>query len=190
MIFLIQNTEILKVFKRVIFGLLMIAMISSCKFFENDRIINERNLTDLVIIGVGEKIEFTGSIPDININGKWIQHSIWSREDDSTWKGVKSLNISQYYFFRNNGVFHHYETYNDTLINSYLCGDYLFSHERKTLTLLVNDNGDTLFQYGDTCKARDIFIYSLNDSILRLGECVIGDCSSEQFIEFHKVLGK
>ena len=55
------------------------------------------------------------------------------------------MKISQHYIFRNNGVFHHYETYNDTLINSYIRGDYLFKPDERILILLVNEKGDTLF---------------------------------------------
>jgi hypothetical protein len=184
MILLIRKTGVLKEYKRIFLGLTMIAMLSSCQFFEK-REIDKRNLTDLVIIGVDKKFDFSDSIPDVDISGKWIQHSVWYKTD-SSWKGAKSLNISQYYIFRENGVFHNYETYNDTLVNSYIRGDYLLLPDNSTLTLLVNDNGDTLFQHGDTCKARDIFLYTLNDSVLRIEECVIGDCSDEQFIEFHR----
>jgi hypothetical protein len=172
---------------RILTYILLIISVSSCRFFDKEENIDKRNLTDLVIIGVDKKFDFTDLIPNIDISGKWIQHSVWYKKD-STWKGVKSLNISQHYIFRDNGVFHHYETYNDTLINSYLRGDYILLSDQRTLTLLVNDKGDTLFQHGDTCKARDIFLYTLNDSILRIEECVIGDCLDGQFIEFHKVI--
>jgi len=180
---MIENINISK----ILICLLLIISVSSCRFFEKEKLVDERNLTDLVIIEVDQKFDFSDSIPKIDISGKWIQNSVWFISD-SAWKGVKSLNISQHYIFRDNGVFHQYETYNDTLINSYLRGDYLFKPDERTLTLLVNDKGDTLFQHGDTCKARDLFIYSLNDSIFRIEECVIGDCSDEQFIEFHRIL--
>ncbi len=187
MIYTIRNININRLPKRILLLLFLIISFSSCRFFEKGEPVNERNITDLVIIGVDQKIDFSDSIPNIDISGKWILNTIWAKKD-STWKGFKSLNISQYYIFRENGVFHHYETYNDTLINSYLRGDYLFKPDERILILLVNEKGDTLFQHGDTCKARDLFIYSLNDSIFRLEECVLGDCSNEQFIEFQRFL--
>jgi hypothetical protein len=165
---------------------LLILLVTSCKFFQKIQPNDKRNLTDLVIIGVDKKIDFSDSIPNTDISGKWLQHSIWYKID-STWKGAKSLNLSQFYIFMDNGVFHHYETYNDTLINSHLRGDYILVPHQRTLTLIVNNKGDTLFQHGDSIKAQDIYLYSLNDSVLRIKECVIGDCSDEQFIEFHKV---
>lgn len=165
---------------------LMIFNLTSCRYFQKEVMIDKHELTDLVIIGVDKQFDFSDSIPDIVLTGTWKQHSAWIKEE-SEWKGFKSLNANYEYKFHENGVFHHTRYYNDSIVTDIFKGDYKLLHKSSTLGLIFNDNGDTLFQHGDTAKFSNLHIYSLNDSVLRLEGCFVGHCEEEEFTEFRRL---
>lgn len=144
-----------------------------------------RNVTELVVLETNVKFDFSDSIQKIDLTGKWIQHSAWIKKD-STWKGFKSLDVNFQYNFHTNSVFQYSKIINDTLTIPVERGDYNLLQQQRVLTFTKNENGDTLFQQGDTAKFMGLYVYSLSDSVLRIEGCFVGHCEEEEFIEFRK----
>jgi hypothetical protein len=129
--------------------------------------------TKIEIVSKGIKnIEDTNFVVPIGVlTGKWREYQLWEKHD-STWIGMKPLNLILEYEFPSSKKFvlqREIDIEHSKIVwTNYLRG-YL-NNSKKTMTFLKNQRNDTIFKNGELLKKETKRIYLVNDTILRIDE--------------------
>jgi len=129
-----------------------------------------KNKTEIVAKGIKNIEDTSFVVPKGLLIGKWKESIRWEKHD-STWTGMKSLNlIHEYEFFKNGKIVQREIDIEDSNVawTSWLGGN--LNKSRNTLYLFKNQRNDTVFKAAGWLKKETKRIHLLNDSILRIDE--------------------
>ena len=129
-----------------------------------------KNKTEIVAKGIKNIEDTSFVVPKGLLIGKWKESIRWEKHD-STWTGMKSLNlIYEYEFFTNGKLVQREIDIEHSIVawTNWLGGH--LNKSRNTLFLFKNQRNDTVFKAAEWLKKDTKRIHLLNDSILRIEE--------------------
>jgi hypothetical protein len=154
---------------KIVLIIITLGLLFACNSINSDN----RLVTTKTEIGVKriKNIEDTNFVvPKGLLLGKWRESIQWVKQD-STWIGMKSLNlIYEYEFFPNGKLVHReIDIENSCVVWTNRLSGFL-NKSRNTLYVLKNQRNDTIFRPGELLKKETKRIHLLNDTLLRIDE--------------------
>ena len=162
---LITNKLALNNLMKIILIIAILGLVIACD--SNNYV---KTKTEIVAKGIKVIEDTSFVVPKGLLIGKWKESIRWVKLD-STWTGMKSLNLIHEYEFFKNGKIVQREI--DIEHSSLAWTNWLEGHlnkSRNTLYAFRNERNDTLFKPGELLKKETKRIHLLNDTILRIDE--------------------